>query len=190
MLGGFIFAIIWPIYARYQENLRPNVCQSNLKQIALAVFQYSQDYDERYPLVEVHDAPISATRSLGWADALQPYLKSTRVFQCPEEGDEANDKLPNQQGYTDYWYNARLNAMEQKNVPHLISTLMFGDGNDGTDATNARYSLSELPPAWAPTKRHRDGANYSFADGHAKWLTPDAITNQKPNGKNATFLVK
>ena len=54
--------------------------------------------------------------------------------------------------------------------------LLSGDGNDGTDATNARYSLSELPDAWhnadAPALRHLDGANYAFADGHVKSMKP------------------
>ncbi len=186
-VAGLVFALLYPVYKRMEENRLPNVCQSNLKQMSLAVFQYSQDYDERLPLVNVNDTAISATHPLGWADALQPYLQSTLILQCDKEKDRDEAKKPGSQGYTDYWYNARLNGLEHKNISSIFSTLMFGDG---TDATNARYSLSSIPAAWPPSKRHREGGNYAFSDGHVKWLKPDAITTQKPDGKNVTFLVK
>lgn len=46
-------------------------CQSNLKQAALAMFQYSRDYDERYTLAN-------------WQQALLPYAKSNTVFFCSQ----------------------------------------------------------------------------------------------------------
>ncbi len=169
-------------------------CQSNLKQVALAHMQYSQDYDERLPLVAVHDAAISRQRPLGWADALQPYLKSTEVFQCPSQADTDTSRTPNQNGYTDYWYNARLAGMERTTLRYPASVLLNGEGNDDTDAANARYSLSELPAEWqgaeSPAMRHLDGANYSYADGHVKWSKPTAITTKKLDGKNLTFAVR
>ena len=189
LFACFLWAILFPVYARFQENLRPVSCQSNLKQIGFGTFQYLQDYDERFPLVAVHDAGISATRPLGWADALQPYLKSTQIFQCHSQKSEEK-RTPNETGYTDYRYNARLNGLEAKELEAIKNTFLHGDGNDGTDATNARYSLNELPSGWPAAKRHLDGANYSFTDGHVKWLKPETVTTKPPNGKNATFAVK
>jgi prepilin-type processing-associated H-X9-DG protein len=46
-------------------------CQRNLKQIALGMQQYVQDYDEKFP---------PAKR---WCDVLYPYIKSDEVFHCP-----------------------------------------------------------------------------------------------------------
>lgn len=146
-----LFAImLFPIFI-WSGTRNKSYCQPNLKQIALGVMQYTQDYDERYPIVSMNDTGVNNERPYGWADALQPYLKSTLIFQCTEENDYARDKTPTDMGYSDYWYNARLNGLEQKAVSHVASTLMLGDGNDGNDATNARYSLSELPPAWTPS---------------------------------------
>ncbi|MEO6906466.1 MAG: type II secretion system protein [Abditibacteriaceae bacterium] len=42
-------AILFPVFARARESARRASCQSNLKQLGLAVLQYTQDYDERYP---------------------------------------------------------------------------------------------------------------------------------------------
>jgi prepilin-type processing-associated H-X9-DG protein len=39
-------------------------------------------------------------------------------------------------------------------------------------------------------KRHLEGANYAFADGHVKWLKPDAVTYADPATANkATFRI-
>ena len=190
-----LFAVmLFPIFI-WSGTRNKSYCQPNLKQIALSIVQYTQDYDERYPIVSVNDTSVTDNNPHGWADALQPYFKSTLIFQCTEENDYDRDKNPTDTGYTDYWYNARLNGLEQKNVRHVASTLMLGDGNDGTDATNARYSLKQLPAAWrtdanSPAMRHYEGANYAFADGHVKWFKPEKISGQTPKPNVATFAVR
>ncbi|MFA4044255.1 MAG: hypothetical protein HZRFUVUK_001041, partial [Candidatus Fervidibacterota bacterium] len=47
---AILAAILFPVFARAREKARQASCQSNLKQIGLAIFQYAQDYDERLPL--------------------------------------------------------------------------------------------------------------------------------------------
>jgi prepilin-type N-terminal cleavage/methylation domain-containing protein len=44
---AILAAILFPVFARARENARRASCQSNLKQIALGVFMYNQDYDEK-----------------------------------------------------------------------------------------------------------------------------------------------
>jgi prepilin-type N-terminal cleavage/methylation domain-containing protein/prepilin-type processing-associated H-X9-DG protein len=44
---AILAAILFPVFARARENARRASCQSNMKQIGLAMMQYSQDYDER-----------------------------------------------------------------------------------------------------------------------------------------------
>jgi len=54
------------------------------------------------------------------------------------------------------------------------------------DPTNAAHNV-----LWqAVMKRHLDGANYGFVDGHVKWLKPDAVTYDDPaTGSKATFRI-
>jgi prepilin-type N-terminal cleavage/methylation domain-containing protein len=47
---AILAAILFPVFARARENARRTSCLSNLKQIGLGIMQYTQDYDERYPL--------------------------------------------------------------------------------------------------------------------------------------------
>ena len=76
---------------------RGDYCSSNLKQIGLGLLQYTQDYDEKFP------PAASSADAYGWANAVQPYVRSTQLFQCPQEtsAGQRNFKLT---GYTDYFF--------------------------------------------------------------------------------------
>ena len=75
---ALLAAILFPVFARARENARRSSCQSNLKQIGLGFMQYAQDYDEALPLT-------GGSTGLGWANDLQPYLKSSQILQCSSE---------------------------------------------------------------------------------------------------------
>jgi prepilin-type processing-associated H-X9-DG protein len=192
--------ISFPVFFRARENGCKASCQSNLKHISLGLLMYSTDYDDRLPLTALPPAIIKPEKKnkpiYGWADTLQPYLKSTRVLKCPSpDSCVEGSNTPELKGYTDYYFNGRLDSTQITKVKHPISVLMLGDGNDGTDHTDATYNYNDLPNAWrgeepSPAKRHLDGANYAFVDGHVKWQRPTQITSDMPNGKNATFRIR
>jgi prepilin-type processing-associated H-X9-DG protein len=54
-----------------------------LKQIGLAITQYTQDYDEKYPYADYWRADGGDEQ--GWAARVQPYIKSLEVFGCPSD---------------------------------------------------------------------------------------------------------
>ena len=139
--------------------------------------QYIQDYDEKYPTL---------TTQQGWFGATQPYLRSTQIFVCQQE------KLRGANDLTDYWFNQRLAGVQLRSLANTSWTLMGGDGEPSDDPN---VSLQLLPPLWiskenSPARRHFDGANYLFADGHVKAYKPDKITLNSPSKKQPTFLVK
>jgi prepilin-type processing-associated H-X9-DG protein len=69
------------VFARARENARRSSCASNLKQIGLAVMQYTQDYDEKMPNRRLLNDNNS------WRTVIQPYLKSTQALVCPSNPD-------------------------------------------------------------------------------------------------------
>lgn len=83
---AILAAILFPVFARARENARRSSCQSNLKQIGLGLIQYTQDYDEQ--LIRSWygaNAASDATANYKWMDAIQPYVKSTQIFNCPSQ---------------------------------------------------------------------------------------------------------
>lgn len=119
---SLLAAILFPVFARARENARRASCQSNLKQLGLGFEQYIQDYDERYPLHYSNDDGAvngSGVASFnaggadeGWAEKMQPYLKSIQVLQCPSDRAKpgANNGSDDFISYTDYAYNPQLSG--------------------------------------------------------------------------------
>ncbi len=106
---AILAAILFPVFARARENARRSSCQSNLKQIGLGLYQYSQDYDENFVLAFYNGVDTNSNANpvrYKWMDAIQPYVKSTQLFTCPSDTDVTvgtstfttqyipNDKLP------------------------------------------------------------------------------------------------
>jgi prepilin-type N-terminal cleavage/methylation domain-containing protein/prepilin-type processing-associated H-X9-DG protein len=85
---AILAAILFPAFARARENARRASCQSNLKQIGLGIMQYTQDFDEKFPMAE-YGGGGSGIPDVQWYQAVQPYMKSGTqygqggVFQCP-----------------------------------------------------------------------------------------------------------
>jgi prepilin-type N-terminal cleavage/methylation domain-containing protein/prepilin-type processing-associated H-X9-DG protein len=89
---AILAAILFPVFARARENARRASCQSNLKQIGLGLLQYSQDYDEMFPIVAGYDRPVYPKT---WDELLNAYTgtkatyavgsKNSLIWQCPSD---------------------------------------------------------------------------------------------------------
>src|SRR4051812_21987936 len=78
---AILAAILFPVFARARATARKAACQSNLKQIGLAVSMYADDYDEA-----LIPQGLGATTKLWrpWMQLAQPYVKNKQVFICPD----------------------------------------------------------------------------------------------------------
>jgi prepilin-type N-terminal cleavage/methylation domain-containing protein/prepilin-type processing-associated H-X9-DG protein len=90
---AILAAILFPVFARAREQARKASCQSNLKQIGLAIAMYVQDYDETYPMAYMgYAAPNpdwfgnNNSYSQYWYMIFQPYVKNKQLFVCPTAG--------------------------------------------------------------------------------------------------------
>lgn len=93
---AILAAILFPVFAQAREKARQATCASNLKQIGLAVIQYTQDYDETLPPSNYND-PVQPTSPTTWMFIIDPYVKAgypqaaaatnsnvASVFSCPD----------------------------------------------------------------------------------------------------------
>jgi prepilin-type N-terminal cleavage/methylation domain-containing protein/prepilin-type processing-associated H-X9-DG protein len=141
---AILASILFPVFARARENARRASCQSNLKQIALGVAMYIQDYDEKMPRTRFSALLVTPTNPYGWADMLQPYLKSTQIFQCPSETNSANTSVGlngsapsvTAPGYSDYFMNAVAFNQSDASFAAPSLTILLGDGVSGNSYNN------------------------------------------------------
>jgi prepilin-type N-terminal cleavage/methylation domain-containing protein/prepilin-type processing-associated H-X9-DG protein len=201
---AILAAILFPVFARARENARRASCQSNLKQIALGFMQYTQDYDEKLPLwfadldgVTPSPNAFNSTTTLagqpghdqGWAELLQPYLKSTQIFQCPSETSGPAASTSNAGGYTDYMYNGDISnygsgtgqSLNMAAIDYPSNTVLNADATSNTSASifGNNYAWKATPAGTNDYyHRHLDGANISFVDGHVKWFKPENVVSR------------
>jgi prepilin-type N-terminal cleavage/methylation domain-containing protein/prepilin-type processing-associated H-X9-DG protein len=198
---AILAAILFPVFARARENARRASCQSNLKQIGLAMMQYTQDYDEKLPLNYANDDGILSGsppapafnytttdagkpgHDQGWAELIQPYLKSTQILQCPSEPNGPVASTSNDKGYSDYMANVYdINA--QTGYVGLIApaqTVLVVDWMSSNSEVSVFYNYLWSKDQPADTgqvdefRRHLGGDNFLFCDGHVKWLKPQLV---------------
>ncbi|HVK06028.1 MAG TPA: DUF1559 domain-containing protein [Armatimonadaceae bacterium] len=75
---AILAAILFPVFAQARDKARQAACLSNVKQMALAVQMYAQDYDETLPV-----AGVNNQRRGRWMDQIVPYVKNIDIFNCP-----------------------------------------------------------------------------------------------------------
>ncbi len=85
---AILAAILFPVFAKAREKARQTNCASNLKQLGLALTQYTNDYDERFPVGNAGPGGGDWCGSLaggGWASQVYPYVKSMGAYMCPDD---------------------------------------------------------------------------------------------------------
>ncbi len=161
---SFISMVIFPT-RHDREYARRASCQSNLKQISLALRKYTQDNDQKMPVV------IFANKSPRWVNNVLPYLSRDNSFQCPSQ-DNSNNTMSGELN-SDYFFNARLSGWKTSKAAKFKNLILLAEGT------------SEKTPVFP----HFDGANYAFADGHVKFLRPETISDSPAKKESPTFRV-
>jgi len=89
---SLLAAILFPVFTTAREKGRLAQCTSNLKQFGLGITQYCQDYDEGMPIgitgkdeVGPQAAALAGVPEFDVAVEIQPYVKSSQLFQCPDD---------------------------------------------------------------------------------------------------------
>ena len=179
---GILAAILFPVFARAREKARSASCQSNLKQIAMGIAMYAQDYD-RYPLAldaadkntpqiwRGHPSAVAidfATTPL-LPEVLLPYIKSQQVWACPSDSGYDYDDITGiaidarptayQKYGLSYAYRTELMmlGLAEEFVPNPVETNLLNDANGGWHGQSSGLFRG-------PDRRY----NMLFVDNHVK----------------------
>src|SRR6267378_250670 len=80
---AILAAILFPVFAQAREKSRQASCQSNLKQIGLALHMYAQDYDDTFAPAWVESGRPSPGNVVYWQTFAQSYMKNRPITLCP-----------------------------------------------------------------------------------------------------------
>ena len=192
---AILAAILFPVFAQARESARKTSCLNNIKQLTTGWAMYLQDYDEQ--VIPFSSNGGSGGMAFPWNRLIQPYVKNTQILRCP-----SSQAL---QGYA-YNFPLGGNGRTLASVPIPAQTPVFADANGSANALQAlafiiptgspgaRHDGRQLAfpndepqyrtGGWAGNNagrinawRHQDGANYGFADGHAKWFRHQLVNN-------------
>jgi prepilin-type processing-associated H-X9-DG protein len=119
----------------------------NLRSISAAAYLYAEDHDG-------HSPPDSH-----WIKALQTYLPTESVFQCPASGPESGGYVYGQAAAGRIW----------RNLPEVARTVTFFDGKPNHDVAGGPADIVARHRRWLEPPV----AMFAFADGHSRAATPE-----------------
>jgi prepilin-type processing-associated H-X9-DG protein len=184
-----VAAVAMPVFARARGFAQRSVCAGNMRQAALAVSLYADDFDESYPsflatsygavyhddYTDMHHyfcrgglgrAPVAAWSSLvtayvgGGSDPSDSGSKVAKTFRCPADNDWDTHSIS-------FEYKMWLATGQTKaSVPTPSRMVMLWEEwayHNGMENENDR----------------RAEMNVVFADGHTKWLRLSDTTSAR-----------
>ena len=197
---AILAAILFPVFLKARARAYRATCQSNLKQLGLAVTLYAQDSDEK--LMPGHllaaSNPDGGGNYGGWAGPIYPFLRAPTVFLCPTDprtplttGGVTSNPLT-------YFANINLSAgaapagLPLSALTAPSATVMLAEATGGglsastaplTDpAESFSIFANQFVSVTAPgANRHEGGRDFLLADGHVRWLRPEAVSTGTPS---------
>jgi prepilin-type N-terminal cleavage/methylation domain-containing protein/prepilin-type processing-associated H-X9-DG protein len=179
---SILAGILLPALARARAQTQRQGCVSNMRQLALVLVLYSQDYDERLPTF--YAEPRSAVRSRQvdywhdrfcsglelavdeqcWVHLVVPYTHNERVFFCPTDG------KPEERPVTSYEYKPALAQDPSLSaIEHPASVAALYEQWSYHLDRQSEYDAS-------------GGSNIAFLDGHVAWRLHAESTSARYHG--------
>ena len=198
---AILAAILFPVFAKVREKARQTSCVSNMKQIGLAVMQYTQDNDELYGYRKTtSDGSDNDALATSWKMVLQPYIKSTGVFKCPSNPQKENfDNALIAPGPISYGANtvdggygvfgtlpANGDAASLASVETPASTIVVCE----VTIPNTDWKINNTCCGFGTGlyAGHTSSSNFLFGDGHVKSMKPLATITTAMGGSGTLNL--
>ena len=186
---AILAAILFPVFAQAREKARQATCLSNMRQLGMALEMYIQDYDERCfffghnrDLSRLNPlTPLGATRQNRWWNQILPYTRTQgALLVCPsdfgriphatEDGLAGRPLVPRSYVANRAAEGLQLAAVETP-ADIIVVTEKGGRFDDSWfEPPKNYYDKFGFGEPVLAMKRHQDGVNTAFFDGHAKWM--------------------
>jgi prepilin-type N-terminal cleavage/methylation domain-containing protein len=197
---AILAAILFPVFAQAREKARQTFCVNNTKQLTLAMLQYVNDYEERFPfsIYMVVQSGNPATCAYTVYHAMFPYMKNGDLSGCPSDREAwdvsigfqplqlcpSNTQTPFR--FTSYianWCLIERGSMPLLNFPwpgfpYSISLATIDDHVSTPtlyDGVLGEHTGQQLGLGSYIQGRHNKVASTGFVDGHSKPVKTELV---------------
>lgn len=170
-------SMLLPALSRARESARSTQCLSQMRQLGLGVRLYVDDNADTFPRSQ-HSA--FANEELPWERSIAPQLGSgiatwtnllKGIYHCPSDirtnpwsyGFNVYFEL----GADDDYIGKPQTWRHAAQLPRSTSTVLFAENNSSADHIMPHFWISQEDAQDLASRRHKNRANYTFADGHA-----------------------
>ncbi|MBI2843422.1 MAG: prepilin-type N-terminal cleavage/methylation domain-containing protein [Armatimonadetes bacterium] len=196
---AILAAILFPVFISAREAGRKTSCLSNMSQLGKAFRMYLDDWKSRFPgaaPVGVDMArgqwvwitgyapsasdPKADTKAFVEKGSLFRYVKNKKIYVCPSDPNMpfTGQSLPGGRRYfgLSYSMNWLFNYLREANVMTPTKTVLLVDEAGGAVSPAHGGAVTPISDGayWyvidQPADIHLDGCNFTFADGHARWV--------------------
>ena len=170
-------AIMFPVYEAVQAKAEGATCLSNMRNLGVASRIYSDDYDGTIVPASISGPP--GYLGTCWDVALQPYLRNTQILICMSDAN-VTTRVPGRVSHPhSYGINYALafvggyngSSLRLHTIDQPAATILFLEVKGSYRTFGALYEDDGLERV--AQGRHGDGSNFTFLDGHAKWMRPE-----------------
>ena len=154
---AILAGLLLPVVSKSKELGRSTACLSNLRQIGVALQLYTQDNNNRLPvmydaLFTTNSAPTTNRPTIDLV--LSNYLGSPRILRCPSDS---------------------KNVFEQTGSSYAWNVLLNGQDAEHLSVMGLNFDPHNIPVVFDKEGFHRargqgKEANYLYADGHIQNL--------------------
>jgi prepilin-type N-terminal cleavage/methylation domain-containing protein/prepilin-type processing-associated H-X9-DG protein len=201
---AILAGMLLPALGKAKEKAKKINCFNNLKQMGLAMLMYADDNDGRVPRGNAPLWWQVYTPALGGATAARDQYGRVKVYTCPSYPDKRQVicYVVNAWQFSsprDMTGSEILGAQKLSRIQQPSDTVYFADNESGSwrpifTSTNI-IGGDDLNDVWNPAhlpytstgqilsgsrrvaaKRHGEGSNLMFFDGHAGWKNARRLT--------------
>ncbi|MDD4152922.1 MAG: DUF1559 domain-containing protein, partial [bacterium] len=197
-------AILLPVFSQAREKARQAQCASNQKQIIMAILQYTQDWDETFPVfgvsriltrfvptympITIMDCPSDKTRTPGvdfnnytyggTSGNNRSYCFNFRMGAYSGFSGITPQTTPFPMSLTDLRKPAEAWLIADADWTTNSSGFYYDTDWNNSSPINGADTIGSNGVPYGMTYRHNDGLNLGFADGHVEWWSHGAVLSK------------
>jgi prepilin-type N-terminal cleavage/methylation domain-containing protein/prepilin-type processing-associated H-X9-DG protein len=194
-------AMLFPVFSRAREKARQAACQSNLRQVVMAIHLYADDNDETLCWATMTAVQEDWRKEpYVWWGVTLPYMRNTDLLRCPSR----RDIEENSHGYEWNAYGGTLRNglawngfglhplapctyhsgfISDGDVTQPSETIIVADPGPHTDPEGGipGFAFDAVDDRETFPVHHNGMGNYGYYDGHVKALKLDPPDLYEPN---------